>query len=200
MKLLVTVCLALLALGNAAHAADAGEWKLRAGPYLVDPKSDNSDVATVDDGVSLGFNFTYFFSPNVAIEVLAATPFSHDVNLAADGSQVGETKHLPPTVSLQYHFDTEGTFDPYVGVGLNYTIFFEEETSGALAGTDLDLDDSFGLALQAGADFELSDNWFLNLDIRWIDIDTDATLDGAALTTVEIDPLVAGATIGYRFK
>ena len=198
MRLAVTVCVALLALGNVAYAADAGDWKLRAGPYIVAPDSNNSPIANVDDGIALGFNFTYYFSPNWAVEVLAATPFSHDIDLVG-GDKVGETKHLPPTVSLQYHFDTEGAFEPYVGLGLNYTTFFDEETTGALAGSDLSLDDSFRIAAQFGADIELNDTWYLNFDVRWISIETDATLDGAPLTSVSIDPWVAGATLGFRF-
>lgn len=198
MRTVFTICLLSLLAGNAAAEATAGEWLVRAGPYLVSPKSDNSDVVDVDDGVSLGFNFTYRFTPNWALEVLAATPFGHDIKLK-DGTEVGETKHLPPTISIQYHWMADGRFRPYVGAGVNYTLFFDEETSGPLAGSDLSLDESFGLAFQWGADFDLNDDWFLNLDVRYIDIESDAELDGDALTTVEIDPWVFGAEIGYRF-
>ncbi len=163
------------------YATEAGEWRLRAGPYVVTPKSDNSLIANVDDRVSLGINFTYHFTPNRAVEVLAATPFSHDIDLIG-GGRVGETKHLPPTITVQYHFETDGEFDPYFGPGLNYTTLFEEEATGALAGTDLELDHSWGIAAQQGADIELNDTWFQNFDVRWINIETDATLDGAFLT------------------
>ncbi len=200
MKLLVTVCLTLLALGNVAYAAEAGDWKLRAGPYVVAPESDNSPIATVDNGISLGFNFTYFYSPNWAIEVLAATPFSHDVDVIGD-VKAAEVKHLPPTVTLQYHFDSTGAFQPYVGLGLNYTTFFDEETTsdGVLAGTDLELDDSFGVALQFGADLDLNEKWFLNFDVRYINIETDASVNGTPLVGVDINPWVVGATLGTRF-
>ncbi|MDJ0908296.1 MAG: OmpW family outer membrane protein [Woeseiaceae bacterium] len=200
MKLLVTVCLTLLAFGNVAHAAEAGDWKLRAGPYVVAPESDNSPIATVDNGISLGFNFTYFYSPNWAIEVLAATPFSHDVDVIGD-VKAAEVKHLPPTVTLQYHFDSTGSFHPYVGLGLNYTTFFDEETTagGVLAGTDLELDDSFGFAVQFGADLDLNEKWFLNFDVRYINIETDATVDDVPLIGVDINPWVVGATVGTRF-
>ena len=199
MKIAFWAAAALLALGNTAVAAEAGDWIVRAGPYTVNPKSDNGDVVSVDDGVGLGFNFTYRFTPNWALEVLAAAPFSHDIELAANGVKVGETQHLPPTVSLQYHFTTSGAFHPYVGAGLNYTVFFDDKAVGPLAGSELSLDDSFGLAAQIGVDFDLTDDWLLNFDIRYIDIDTDATLDGAALTSAEIDPFVAGITLGRRF-
>ncbi len=188
------------------QAYEAGDWLLRVGAGYVDPKSGNGDIAAVEGGAAVVFNGTYFFTPNLALEVLAATPFSHDIE--ADGSnplsipggtKLGETKHLPPTVSVQYHFMPDGTFHPYAGIGLNYTLFFDEDTTGPIAGTDLDLDGSFGLALQLGADVDINDQWILNFDLRWIDIDTDADLDGAELETVEIDPMVYSVTLGYRF-
>ena len=181
-----------------ADAPVAGDWLLRAGAWAVAPKSDNSDIADVDDGYSLGFNGTWMVSDNVGIELLASLPFSHDIKLKADGSKVGETKHLPPTLSAQYHFPLSPAVRVDAGLGLNWTLFFDESTSGALAGSDLELDDSIGLALQLGADFDIGNNWFVNVDVRYIDIETDAELDGAALTTVEIDPWVYGINLGWR--
>jgi outer membrane protein len=188
----------VLVLPAAPALADAGDWTVRAGPYLVAPKSDNSDIVTVDDGVSLGFTVSYAFTDNWAFEVLAATPFSHDIKLVG-GDKVAEVKHLPPTFSLQYHWNNETSFSPYVGFGLNYTTFFDESTTGALAGSDLSLDDSFGFAAQLGTDLALNERWSLNLDLRWVNIETDATLDGADAGKVEIDPFVAGLNLGYRF-
>ena len=204
MKIRKTVVLAaVIGLGSmfgaAAHAQEAGDWIVRVGLGNVDPKSDNGDVASVDSGVAAVFNATYMMTNNIGIELLAATPFEHDIKLAADGTRVGQTKHLPPTLSVQYHFDTDSAFKPYVGAGLNYTIFFDERTSGPLAGTDLELDDSFGIAAQVGTDWNISDTMFANLDVRWINIETDAELDGAPLETVEIDPIVYSLTLGWRF-
>ncbi len=197
--LLVAATALVVVFSSAANAYEKGDWLLRVGVGHVDPKSDNGDIASVDSGTALVFNGTYFFTPNVGFEILAATPFSHDIELAADGTKVGETKHLPPTFSLQYHFDTQSAFRPYVGAGLNYTLFFDEETTGPLAGTSLSLDDSFGLAAQVGADFDISDTMFVNFDVRWIDINTDAELDGVALEEVEIDPVVYSLTLGWQF-
>ena len=204
MKIRKTVVLAaVIGLGSmfgaAAHAQEAGDWIVRVGLGNVDPKSDNGDVASVDSGVAAVFNATYMMTNNIGIELLAATPFEHDIKLAADGTRVGQTKHLPPTLSVQYHFDTDSAFKPYVGAGLNYTLFFDERTSGPLAGTDLELDDSFGIAAQVGTDWNISDTMFANLDVRWINIETDAELDGAPLETVEIDPIVYSLTLGWRF-
>ena len=196
--LMVFAGLALVSMPAAAY--EKGDWLLRVGVGAVDPKSNNSEIVSVDDGAALVFNGTYFLTPNIGFEILAATPFSHDITLVSDGSKAGETKHLPPTFSLQYHFMTDGTFRPYAGAGLNYTQFFDEETTGALAGTSLDLDESFGLALQLGADLDLSDRMFLNVDVRYIDIETTATVPEADLSfDVKIDPMVYSLTLGWKF-
>jgi outer membrane protein len=197
--LLVAATAAVVVFSAAANAHEKGDWLLRIGVGNVDPKSNNGQVASVDSGTALVFNGTYFFTPNIGFEILAATPFSHDIKLASDGTKVGETKHLPPTFSLQYHFATGGAFKPYVGAGLNYTLFFDEDTTGPLAGSSLKLDDSVGLAAQLGADFDVSDRMFLNFDVRWIDINTDAELDGSPLEKVEIDPMVYSLTLGWKF-
>jgi len=198
-SLLTVATLAVVVLSSAANAYEKGDWLLRVGVGNVDPKSSNGLVASVDSGTAVVFNGTYFFTPNVGFEILAATPFSHDIKLASDGTKVGETKHLPPTFSLQYHFVPDGAFRPYVGAGLNYTLFFDEDTTGPLSGTSLSLDDSVGFAGQIGADFDISEKMFLNFDLRWIDINTDAELDGLPLEEVEIDPLVYSLTLGWKF-
>ncbi len=112
---------------------------------------------------------------------------------------IGDTKQLPPTISVQYHFLPDSNFRPYVGLGLNYTFFFDESTEGALSGSDLKLDDSWGLAAQVGMDFDVAPNWFLNVDVRYIDIESKAKLDGVSIGTVEIDPWVVGFNVGTRF-
>lgn len=182
----------------AVQAQDAGDWIWRVGVHNVRPKSDNHDLVNVDTGASLTFNATYLFAPHWGVELLAAMPFAHDINLNGSG-KVAETKHLPPTLSLQYHFNPNGSWRPYAGAGLNYTLFFNEKTVGALQGSDLELDPSWGLATQVGLDVELGSDWFANVDARWFDIDTDAKLNGARLGSVEIDPYAFGLSIGRRF-
>lgn len=198
-KLLTISATALLAMSPLAEAHEQGDWLVRVGAGIVDPKSNNGDVVSVDSGSAIIFNGTYMVSDTLGVELLAATPFSHDIELEAGGTRVGETKHLPPTLSLQYHFPTQSALKPYAGVGLNYTLFFDEKTAGPLAGQDLDLDGSFGLAAQLGVDYELSNKMFVNFDARWINIETDAKLEGAALETVEIDPLVFSLALGWKF-
>jgi outer membrane protein len=202
-KRLTVLGLALVVLtagvAQTAYAKDAGEWIVRAGAKVVDPKRANSDIVRVGDDTMFTFDVTYMATSNIGIELLAAAPFTHQLTLVDGGQNVGSTDHLPPTLSVQYHANAEGAFQPYVGAGINWTIFFNEKTTGPLEGTDLSLDDSFGLALQLGADWLIGRKWLVNADVRWIDIDTKATLDGTDLGTVEIDPFVFGLNAGYRF-
>jgi outer membrane protein len=142
------------------------------------------------------FTGTYMLTNNIGLELLAALPFEHDIEL--NGSKVGETKQLPPTLSVQWHFPI-GQFKPYVGVGVNYTIFFDQSTTGALDGADLDLDNSLGLAGQAGVDWFINDNWLINFDVRYISIETDAKVNGDKLGTVDINPWIVGLNAGYKF-
>lgn len=181
-----------------AMAVEQGDWLVRVGASNVDPDGSNHPIVEVDDGTSLTFNLSYFLTNSFAVELLAATPFDHDINLVG-GPKVAETSHLPPTLSIQYHFNPAGTFKPYVGLGYNWTTFMSESTEGALAGVALDLKNSSGLAYQVGLDFMLDEKWLLNLDVRWIDIDTEAFLDGVSIGDVEIDPTVYGIHLGYRF-
>lgn len=190
----------MLCLGPTTSFAQGGDWLIRAGVHQIDPKSDNHPVVGVEADESFSLSASYFFTDRIAVEVLAAYPFTHAITLNADGSNVGETQHMPPTVSLQYHFLPDAAFRPYAGAGLNYTVFFDEETRGALAGTRLSLADSWGLAAEVGVDIALSDDWALNLNIRWFDIDTDATLDGADLGAVEIDPYAYGLMFTRKFR
>lgn len=190
----------LLGMGVAGNASahDQGDWLLRFGASNVDPKSNNHEVVSVDSAWSATFNFSYMVTNNWAVELLAAYPFKHDLELL-DGTKIGSTKHLPPTVSLQYHFLPGAAVQPYIGVGVNYTDFFSEKTTGPLEGTNLKLGSSWGIGGEIGVDIPFNDKWFINLDARYIDIETKAKLDGANLGDVAIDPWVYGAHIGFRF-
>lgn len=188
-----------------AFAADS-PLMIRVGVHNVDPKSDNGSLAggaldvEVDSKVGPTFNIDWYFTPNLSLDILAALPFKHDIVI--NGETVGEATHLPPTVSLQYHFMPGGSIDPYLGLGVNYTMFWDTKLNkGSLNGVPLDLDNSFGLAAQAGVDFALdaARKWVVGVDVRYIDIDSDASSNGADLGTVEIDPLAYGVNVGYRF-
>jgi outer membrane protein len=199
----LALALAFGGLAAPAFAQEAGEWTFSVGAHQVNPKSDNGSLVggaldvEVDSNVRPTITAEYFIRDNLGIEVLASLPFQHDINIKGLG-RVGSTKHLPPTVSLQYHFG-EGKVKPFIGAGVNFTKFFSEDTTGALAGADLDLDDSWGLAAHAGIDFKVGENGAIRIDARWIDIDTDVNLNGADIGTVEIDPLVYGAAYVFKF-
>jgi len=192
-----------LAFAGAAAAQESGTWWLKVGGHVVDPKSDNGTVAggaldvTVGDSLRPTVMVEYFVAPNLGVELLAAWPFRHDVEV--NGIEAASVDHLPPTLSLQYHFNAEGAVSPFVGAGVNYTLFFSEDPTGPIAGTDLELDASFGLAAHAGIDFRLSERLALGVDVRWIDLDSDVSVDGDEIGTVEIDPLAYGAYLRMRF-
>lgn len=212
--------LALVMGAAPAFAASAGDWIFRGSLTQVRPDESTSGLSNnagvtaleveVEEATALGLTVAYFLTDNIAVELLASTPFSHD--LSVDSStpdlgdpEIGEIKHLPPTLSLQYHFDA-GALRPYVGAGINYTFIFDESTDGEIESIgfdDLELDDSVGLAAQIGADYELGNGWLLNADVRYIDIDTEATLTGpggARLEAdVDIDPYIVSVGVGYRF-
>jgi outer membrane protein len=212
-KLLISfVGLALIAMPVQAY--DKGDWIFRAGAGSVNPKStaySNSDddiIVEVDSATAVTLTGVYFMSPNWSFEVLLASPFKHDVLLGATdvpATKIGEVQQLPPTFTFQYHFMPESTFRPYVGLGLNYTTFFSEELVSELsdAGLGLAVDDSFGVAVQVATDIALSDKWLLNFDVRWIQIEADATLSGEGLEPatipLDISPLVYSINIGYAF-
>ncbi|RRU12568.1 OmpW family outer membrane protein [Stenotrophomonas sp. 278] len=201
--LLSSLAVALSLAAAPAMAQSKGDWTISAGVHQVAPKSDNGTLAgglevDVDSDIKPTITGEYFIADNLGIEVLAALPFKHDININGLG-RVGSTKHLPPVVTLQYHFNSQGKVSPFVGAGVNYTTFFSEETTGALAGADLKLEDSWGLAAHAGLDFKVAENGSLRVDVRWIDIDSKVKLDGEKIGTVNIDPLVYGVAYVFKF-
>jgi outer membrane protein len=204
-------------------AFEKGDIIARVGVVNVSPNDSSANIfvggndagigdISVGDDTQLGLNFAYFLTDRINIEVLAATPFTHDVdfgnsNPLGTGDQLGEVTHLPPTISLNYYFnDPSSAFQPYAGIGLNYTVIYEESFTSAnkAAGlNDLELDNSFGLAAQIGVDYMLSEKWFVNGSVRYIDIDTEASFKlgstGGSVDDIEIDPIVTMISIGYVF-
>ena len=208
-KSVVTTLIAgsLVLTSASVSAIEKGDWLVRFGAADVSPNdksggfSGNPAVGVAVDGNTQAFvNFSYMIKDNVALEVLAATPFTHDlIATGAVTGKVGETQQLPPTFSVQYHFKPKASVRPYVGAGINYTTFFSEKTTGALAGTSLSLDDSWGLAVQAGVDIDITNDWFFNADIRYINIETTATSSALGTVDVEINPTVISLGVGTTF-
>ena len=205
----IALAAALALAASPALAQSAGTWTVGIGAHNVAPKSDNGTLVATplgNLGMDIGSNARptvtaeYFLRDNLGIEVIAALPFQHDISVVGVG-KVGSTKHLPPTVSLQYHFG-QGAVRPFVGLGVNYTTFFSTKSEGAIAGTDLELSDSWGLAGHVGVDFKVSEKGAIRIDYRKIDIDTNVKLNGAKLgtsNTVNIDPSVYGVAYVLTF-
>lgn len=179
-------------------ATDESRWMVRGGISHVEPKSDNGQLSvgniTVDSHFDPSVNVGYFFTPNWAVDVLVALPFEHDFSI--NGANAGSTAQLPPTISLQYHFLPGAKVQPYVGAGANLTLFMQEQLN---SGDQLKLDPSFGLAAQIGVDIPLNAQWVVGLDVRYIDIDSEVSVNGQDVGTTEIDPYVFSINLGYRF-
>ena len=205
-----------------AAAYEAGDILVRGRVIAVDPREDSGTVkssavgpiagsgAGLDSSIVPEVDFTYMLTPAWGVELILASS-SHDVegtgSLAGAG-KLFDARTLPPTLTLQYHFNSNGTVRPYVGAGLNYTLFFNEDaTSGlkTLGGgkANVELDDSWGLAANAGLDIAINKDWFVNADVKYIDMDTTATIRtnslGRLKVDVDIDPWVYGIGIGRRF-
>lgn len=210
MKLQSLVLAAATALTmTTAFAVPAGTWSVAAGAHYVDPKSDNGTLANgalavdVDGDVRPTISGEYFIANNVGIELLAAIPFHHDITLtAANGRTIdAKTQHLPPTLSVQYHFDGYNmpmNVKPFVGVGVNYTTFFKER----IYSDDfekLELDDSFGVAGHIGVDIPFNATESFRIDARYMDIKTDAKVDGNDVGEVDISPWVYGVAFVKQF-
>lgn len=190
-----------------AFAVPAGTWSVAAGAHYVDPKSnngtlDNGLTVDVDGDVRPTISGEYFIANNVGVELLAAIPFHHDITLKTGDTTIdAETQHLPPTLSVQYHFDGYDlpmNVKPFVGVGVNYTTFFKERIYLG-NGNDLELDDSVGVAGHVGLDIPFAPTEAFRIDARYMDIKTDATLDGTNLGEIDISPWVYGVAFVKQF-
>ncbi len=205
-----------------ALAYEPGTFVLRGGVGTIDPKSNNLSFVDGEDSVSLDVRSgtsmtltgTYMFNENWALDILAAYPFEHDIKANVDLGQdsgtvkIADTKQLPPTLSVQYHFAPDRDFQPYAGVGLNWTTFFSTDLVPAAIDDEVDcisLKDSFGVAAQLGGDWKIGERTVVNFDVRWIDIDSELRVGGPAIEgkqkvgTVEIDPWVYSLNLGYHF-
>ncbi|MCW5659226.1 MAG: OmpW family protein [Burkholderiaceae bacterium] len=192
----VAVALAGMPLLAQAQAVKAGDLLVRGRVVYLDT-ANKDDIAGLDIGVSNKtipeVDITYFFSPSLAAELVLTYPQKHDVS--ANGSNIGSLKHLPPTLSVQYHFGNFGAIKPYVGVGLNYTRF---SSVNLPAGLSIEKD-SFGLSVGGGVDYAIDSKWSVNADIKKVQIRTDLSSGGTNLGTIKVDPWLIGVGVGYKF-
>lgn len=166
--------------------------------------------AEVSDQFIPTLTLTYFLNKNLAVELFCCFA-NHDINLeapaalAALGGEIADFWIFPPALTLQYHFSDMGAFKPYVGAGVQYIHFFDEDTSdNPIGSSSVDIDDAFGFTLQAGVDVSLGGGWYLNADVKKTWIETEATWKNSVVgdvdVDVDIDPLIVSAGIGYRFN
>ena len=186
---------ALLAVPAFAQSAAEGPWLVRA--RAVNLNSANGDSTglglSINDKVIPEVDISYFIRPNIAAELILTYPQKHDVR--SFGAKIGTLKHLPPTLTLQYHFMPTGAVRPYVGAGVNYTNF---SAVNLPAGVNVKRN-SWGLAVQAGLDIPVTRNVYLNFDIKKVQIRTDVSAGGTKVGTFKVDPLLFGVGVGYRF-
>ena len=206
MKKTLLAAAALCALTSGAAMAQNypqdGKWMVRARAVHLDSAYGG---AAGDKGVSVNdkwipeLDISYFFTPNLAAELILTYPQKHDVRL--NGAKIGTLKHLPPTLLAQYHFTNLGAFKPYVGAGINYTRFssvkFDPAVDAALNPSVKK--NSFGPALQIGFDYALDKNWSINFDVKKVYIKTDVRSFGTKVGTFKVDPVLVGVGLGYRF-
>ncbi|WP_462379914.1 OmpW/AlkL family protein [Pseudomonas sp. Marseille-QA0892] len=225
-SVLTLSALALAIASPLASAHQAGDILLRAGAITVDPHESSSDIwvgaldtkvpgtkATLNSDTQLGLNFAYMVTDHVGVELLAATPFQHDVGVSGMpgafsglNGKLGTLKHLPPTLSVVYYpLESRSAFQPYVGAGINYTWFFDTSLSSGAEQkgfSGLDMKDSWGWAAQLGVDYMLTDRVMLNAQVRYIDIETTGTTNYGGQKVkvdVDVDPFVYMVGLGYKF-
>lgn len=191
----------LVVAGSQALAQDSN-WMLRARAVHIDTANESSPLAGAGaaDRIHVStktipeLDVSYFFTPHLAAELILTYPQKHDVTL--DGKRIGSFRHLPPTLTAQYHFAPQASVRPYLGAGINYTRISRVKLLDGAA--DLEKD-SWGLALQAGVDFNIDARWSVNVDVKKLKLRSDVLLGGARASEVRVDPLLVGVGVGYRF-
>lgn len=202
-KIMMMGAVCALCLSHAASAKaefNPHDWQVRLRGISVSPDEDsttsNGGVITADSQVMPELDISYFFTDNISAELILATT-KHNMGEVAPNIDLGDVWVLPPTLTAQYHFNNESGFVPYVGAGINYTIFYNEDPGAAAS---IDYENGFGYALQVGADYKLDEHWMLNADVKKIFLNTDVSVNNGAVTAdVDLDPWVIGLGIGYRF-
>ncbi len=187
-----------------AEAKEEGDLivRLRSVAFLPDVDGTTDTLggsAAVSDAASPELDFTYFFTDNIAAELILST-FSHNVKVSGSSAgdlDLGDVWLLPPVLTLQYHFMPKETFSPYIGAGINYTITYNADPGTSV--TSIDYSDELGYAFQAGFDYALDDVWSLNFDVKKVFVETDITTNATNAPNTELDPLAISIGLGYKF-
>ena len=193
----------LVVVPAAVEAKSAGDILVRLRGLAFMPDVDGT---TAELGGSVGANdtfipevdFSYFITDNIAVELIAAVT-KHDMSLKSPDLDLGDVWLLPPTLTLQYHFMPKAKFSPYIGVGINWTLFFNQKKSTDI--TAVNYTNSVGPAFQVGLDMRVDDRWSLNIDVKKVFVQTDVTINFGAVNAkdVDLDPWIFGFGVGYRF-
>lgn len=221
MKKIVLAALVAAAFAPSFAMAEAGDFVVRvravninpdedSGPFTGPLAADTTGHLTVDSNTIPEIDFSYYITKNIAAELILATGSRHDVDLAGSSAglnaALGSVNVLPPTLTVQWHFLPDQTFDPYVGAGVNYTRFMDSSLTHPAGPFPIKVDkNSFGFALQAGIDINLKDGWLINADVKklWIDTDVKIDMGGGAgfqkIDSLDIDPWVFGLGFGKKF-
>lgn len=188
--------------GAANALADEQPWLVRVRALNMAPANESDPVGGVgaSDRIHVSnktfpeLDISYFFTPNLAAELVLTYPQKHDVTL--DGKNIGSFKHLPPVLSLQYHFLPARAVNPYLGVGVNYTRISNVDLLGGSGSLE---SSSVGFSMQAGADIKVADNVYLNFDVKKVQIRSDVNAGGKKISEVKVDPLLVSIGLGWRF-
>lgn len=192
------LALAVAAPAVQAQSKETGNWLVRVrAAHLDSANKDSTGLGlTINNKTLPDINITYFYTPNFALELVLTVPQKQTVNSTVVGGDIGTFKHLPPTLSAQYHFTNLGGFRPYVGAGVNYTNISDVKILNGAVNLKRN---SYGLAIGAGVDVPLSGGWVLNLDVKKINIATNVYLSGADKGKFKVDPTLVGIGAGLRF-
>jgi outer membrane protein len=207
-KLIGLTALALAAAAPLAQAQDTGSWIVRGRAVHLDSANTNSgDLRAALGGAEASINdrwlpevdITYFYTPNIAVELVLTYPQKQTLSVSGVG-KIGSFKHLPPTLSLQYHFTGLSGFRPYVGAGLNYTNLSDVKWDPAVQPLGLNLKrNSYGLSIGAGFDVPMGGGWLFNADVKKVQIKTDVSSFGTKIGTFKVDPTLVSLGVGKRF-
>lgn len=199
MKKIACVALVMMSAQLSHAALEMDRVKLRLGVTQIEPKSHPGDLydgtsTHIGNSYALTASNLYFLTPNVALDLLVGSAPKHDIY--GDGQKIGHTRYLPPTLSVQYNFNPEGRFNPYLGAGVNYTYYLNEKL---ISEDKLSITNSFGFAATLGMDYKINRNISLGAELRYIDVNSDIRINGVTVGNGDVNPVLYNLNLGYRF-
>lgn len=196
---LITLSLSLFTTSFAHAGLEMDRVKMRLGITKIEPKDHpgnlyDGTVTKISDSYALTASNLYFLTPHVALDLLVGTAPKH--RIYGNGEKIGYTRYLPPTLSVQYNFNPEGRFNPYIGAGVNYTYYFNEKL---ISEDKLSITNSFGFAATLGMDYNIDKHWSLGAELRYIDVNSDIRINGVTAGNGDVNPMLYTLNLGYKF-